>query len=112
MSGAFTAKNYNIKKAPKKITLLGDRVKPEPAQHIIEFPGGAIEVSRTSKNEYWAHITINRGQVVDDAEGREAALGRVVGVRVFDSEHGFLEAPIDVDNNSVEQIAVLIKVQR
>ena len=35
MSGAFTAKNYNIKKAPKKITLLGDRTKPEPAQHII-----------------------------------------------------------------------------
>ncbi len=110
MSGAFTAKNYNIKKAPKKITLLGDRTKPEPAQHIIEFPGGAIEVSRTSNNEYWAHILVNRGQVVDDAEGREAAIGKVVGIRVY-GDGKFFEMENESERDTIEQIALLIKVQ-
>ena len=108
MSGAFTSNNYNIKRAPKKIVLLGDRTKPEPAQHIIEFPGGAIEVSRTSKNEYWAHILANRGQVVDDAEGRESALGTVVGVRIL-GDGKFID--VDCPNSDIEQVALLIKVE-
>ncbi|MHB1265894.1 MAG: hypothetical protein ACYC1S_16015, partial [Gemmatimonadaceae bacterium] len=64
MSDKFTAKNWPITSAPKRIELLGDRMKrPEPAQHIIEFPGGAVEVSRTSDGSYWAHIIVHRGQV-------------------------------------------------
>lgn len=51
--------------APEKITLLGSKQKPEPAQHIIEFPGGAIEVSRCSDGvHYWAHIHINLTEVI------------------------------------------------
>ncbi len=56
-----TTRNYLIDRAPGRIALLGDKTKrPEPASHIIEFPGGAIELSRTSGSDYWAHIIVNR----------------------------------------------------
>jgi len=40
--------------------------RPEPSEHIIEFPGGSISVTRTSDDQYWAHIWVNNGQVLDD----------------------------------------------
>ncbi len=50
----------------KVITLKGDPKNPESTEHHIEFPGGSISVCRTSKNEYWAHIYVNNGQILDD----------------------------------------------
>ena len=103
---AATAKNWPIAKAPKRVTLLGDpSVKAESAQHIIEFPGGAIEVTRTSDNEYWAHIIINRGWSDSEQEGIHAALGEVVDSRI-DSAAGVLAAP---NADSMTQIAVRIR---
>jgi hypothetical protein len=56
-----TTRNYLIDGAPRLIELLGDKTRrPEPATHIIEFPGGAVELSRTSDGNYWAHIIVNR----------------------------------------------------
>jgi hypothetical protein len=56
-----TTRNYLIDEAPRRIELLGDKTRrPEPATHIIEFPGGAVELSRTSDGNYWAHIIVNR----------------------------------------------------
>jgi len=111
MSEAFTAKVYQVGKAPKRITLLGDKKRPESAQHIIEFPGGAIEVSRTSDGNYWAHIIVNRGDVIDDAEGRVSARGVVISSRVDDGLH---IRGINDEHRMEEtrQIAVLIKVKR
>ncbi len=40
--------------------------RPEPSEHMIEFPGGSIAVMRTSNDEYWAHIWVNKKQVLDD----------------------------------------------
>ena len=61
MSQQVTTKNFLYGKAPRKIELLGDKtIRPEPATHIIEFPGGAIELSRTTDGNYWAHIIVNR----------------------------------------------------
>ena len=80
---AFTAKNWLIDKAPAQVTLKGDKsICAEPAQHIIEFPGGAIEVSRTTDGNYWAHIIVNKGQIVDDTKGRESAFGVVQRTRL------------------------------
>lgn len=103
---AYTAKNYQIGKAPRHITLLGDKtVRPESAQHIIEFPGGAVEVSRTSDGRYWAHILVNRGQVIDDCDGRVSAVGQVIDSRVWRDGDGLSE----IGNHAeVSQIAVLI----
>ena len=38
--------------------LLGDpNVKPEKPYTIIQFPGGHVEIARTSTDEYWVHVT-------------------------------------------------------
>ena len=99
------AKNYRYEKAPKKITLLGDKRKPESAEHIIEFPGGAIEVARTSDGNYWAHIIVNRNWADSDQEGSYAAIGEVIGSRIGHAD-GVETVP---DQDSIYQIAVLIK---
>lgn len=105
---AFTCKNYSLggKKTPKKIVLLGDKTKrPEPAQHIIEFPGGAIEVSRTSDGNYWAHIIVNRDYLLDDCEGMRRAFGEIVGGRI-DADNGVNQIP---DHGRITQVAMLIR---
>jgi len=107
MADAFTAKNYQIRNAPKRIDLLGDKTKrPEPAQHIIEFPGGAVEVSRTTEGSYWAHILIHRGQPIDEAQGFQSVQGQVVDSRIGRSYPGGVSG-IEHEGE-VEQIAVLI----
>lgn len=109
MSAKATAKNWLIEKAPKLLELFGDKTrKPEPAQHIIEFPGGAIELSRTSDDEYWAHIIINRGWSDRDQEGLHAARGEVVAARL-DSGEAIVDLP---HLDTVKQIAVRIRAVR
>lgn len=105
---AFTCKVQQYGKGPKRIELLGDKTKrPESAQHVIEFPGGAIEVSRTTEGDYWAHIIVHRGQPIDDAQGLVSARGQVIGSRIG-REHPFALGGID-DESQVTQIAVLIR---
>ena len=106
-----TTKNYLIHKAPKRIELLGDRTKrPEPATHIIEFPGGAIELSRTTDGNYWAHIIVNRDFALPgEIEGLEGAYGEIVGSRMdyeFPTEPNIVVVP---DASKLRQIAILIK---
>ena len=105
---AYTARNYQFGKGPKHIELLGDKTKkPESCQHIIEFPGGAIELSRTSSGDYWAHIIVHRDHVVPDAEGRESAVGQVIDGRIG---REFPHGVVGIDGaESIEQIAVLIR---
>lgn len=111
---AFTAKNWPITKAPRRITLLGDRAKPEPATHIIEFPGGAIELSRVDDDHYWAHIIVNRKWALDEMDGQlHGALGTVVDSRVFVERQGLREiVPDPADRAEVSQVAVLIRKNR
>lgn len=107
---AVTARTFQAGKAPKRLDLLGDKtIRPEPAQHIITFPGGAIELSRTSDGNYWAHILINRGWALEDQEGFHAATGEVLDSRL-DRDDG--EIP-EIDRASdLRQIAVLIRPTR
>lgn len=105
---AFTAKNWNIDKAPARTSLFGDKTrKVEPAQHIIEFPGGAIEISRTTDGNYWAHIMVNKGQVIDDAEGRESAHGVIVHSRM--QMEGATSVARIPNEEAIQAISILIK---
>ena len=106
MSGAFTSKNFPINKAPRRIELFGSKKRPESAQHIIEFPGGAIEVSRTTDCNYWAHIIVNQEY------GREegSLLQQARGIVEFSSllRGSAVETGIE-GAERLTQIAVLIK---
>jgi hypothetical protein len=109
-----TTRNYLIDGAPRLIELLGDKTRrPEPATHIIEFPGGAVELSRTSDGNYWAHIIVNRDFALPgDIEGMEGAYGEIVGSRIdyeFPTEPNIVEIPAA---QQVRQIAILIKPRR
>ena len=106
-----TTKNYLIDCAPKQIKLYGNKgLKPEAATHVIEFPGGAIELSRTSAGNYWTHIIVNRDFVLPgDVEGIEAAYGEIVDSRLdyeFPIHPNVVEVP---DEQHLRQIAILIK---
>lgn len=89
----------------KVITLKGDKHKPEPATHIIEFPGGSIEVTRTTDGDYWAHIAVNRGQALDDCEGFHGNTAQVVDARI-DRTVGSVEGLPDHD--TIQHIAIRI----
>jgi hypothetical protein len=111
MSQQSTSKSFQYGNAPGKIQLRGDKTKrPEPATHIIEFPGGAVELSRTTEGNYWAHIIINRDFALpEDLSGLYAAHGEIVGSRidyVFPADPNIVDVP---DAEHVRQIAVLIR---
>ena len=106
-----TTRSYLIDRAPGRIALLGDKTKrPEPASHIIEFPGGAIELSRTSGGDYWAHIIVNRDFALPgEVEGLERALGEIVDSRM---DYAFPACPnvVPVPHApELRQIAILIR---
>jgi hypothetical protein len=97
---AATAKEYTYGKAPKKIELKGDLKNPESAEHIIVFPGGSIAVCRTSDNNYWAHISVNR-EAVDGAGDRQSKVGVIEVIRV-DTIDGVKQVePVDTDHFAV-----------
>lgn len=105
-ASAFTAKNYAFDDAPARTTLRGDKtIRNEPAQHIIEFPGGAIEVTRTTDGDYWAHVIVNRHPPFEDGGTRESARGEIVGSRI-DAPGGIIDVPL---TDSLEQIAIRIR---
>lgn len=89
MADLFTAQQMHIGKAPKRIELFGDKTKKvEAAQHIIEFPGGAIELTRCTDGTYWAHILANHGFHEGDGKGFSSASGSVIDSRIVrDGEH-------------------------
>jgi hypothetical protein len=114
MSQQSTTKSFQYGSAPGKIHLLGDKTqKPEPATHIIEFPGGAVELSRTTDGNYWAHIIVNRDFALPEgAKGLYGAYGEIVGSRI---DYDFPTDPhiVDVPNaEQVRQIAILIRPTR
>lgn len=102
---SFTAKVMQLGKAPAKVQLLGDARRPESAQHVIEFPGGAVAVSRlTDGSGYWAEITINDRQGIPESQGLFGGTARMVESRVA-TRAGVTDLPVE----GVLQLAVLVK---
>lgn len=109
---AHTVKNNPFGKGPKKTKLLGDKSKKiESTTHIIEFPGGAVEVSRCEDGSYWAHIIINRVFGQGDADGMTTALGEITDTRV-DYEDPKLGVCDITPKMPFTQVAVRIKPVR
>ena len=64
----------------QEIILHGDRRDPEPTYLRIRFPGGEVELVRTSEAGYWAHVYVN----TPDHEGWDpaATMGRMTDARL------------------------------
>lgn len=78
------------------VHLEGDPKKHrEPGEVWIHFPGGSIGVSRTTDNEYWAHMTVNSAKEVSNGYAKEigqATDQRIdcTGIHVNDADLGSL----------------------
>lgn len=106
----YTAMNDLFDEAPAKRVLRGDKKrKAEPATHIIEFPGGSVEVSRLEDGSYWAHIIVNRKWADKSQSGLYAALGSVQSSRIDWQERRLEEIPELPDAAHLTQIAVHIR---
>lgn len=62
------------------IRLRGDRRNPEPDHVRIMFPGGDVDVVRTTDGEYWVHVRVDSPEDVK-AESAEVS-GRLVDARL------------------------------
>lgn len=49
------------------VTFKGNPKSPEPSLGVIKFPGGNVEVSRTTDGKYWAHISIDNASFVENS---------------------------------------------
>ena len=83
-------------------------IRLEPSEHIIKFPGGSIGVSRTSDNEYWAHIVVNDKQVIEDIHWQSKP-GQVVEGRIDYAYHSFGDVEEIRNPEDVIHVAVRIK---
>jgi hypothetical protein len=63
------------------VRLLGDRNQPEPSTFIVQFPGGEVEISRTTGDDYWVHVRPNTDDDVLVSEGAKVK-GRLARARV------------------------------
>jgi len=88
-----------------KTTLHGDpKIKPEKPYTIIGFPGGDVEISRTSDNKYWIHVRVEQGSelfqngvILDarvDAKGRYTEINDVLRT--------------ELDKGDIDHIAFLV----
>lgn len=107
----YTVINDLFDNAPKRRVLKGNKkAKPEAAEHIIEFPGGAIEVARLDDGTYWAHIIVNRAYAIETLmPGLKGATGIVVESRIDWGERSLDTIPSLPDGSNLTQIAVRIR---
>lgn len=49
------------------LIIRGNKQNPEPTLHVIQFPGGQVEVSRCSDGTYFTHIHVNESANVVDS---------------------------------------------
>ena len=97
---------YGEKKA-KQIDLYGDpKIKIESAEHIINFPGGSFSVTRTSNDEYWVHISINKDVVIDDVPYL-SKMGNIERIRI-DTPDGVKS----IDPQDTDHFAILVSTKK
>lgn len=61
----------------------GKRSDPEPQTAVIKFPGGHVEVTRTTDGRYWAHVEAEKPESIQESridynhEGYKATGGSI-----------------------------------
>jgi hypothetical protein len=90
-----------MKKENKVFIIKGDKLKqPEPIHHTIIFPGGHINVTRTTDNNYWAHIKVNKEKNEDLDTVEDSKEGKILKIR-YDTSEGVKTIEADTDHFAV-----------
>ena len=105
-----TEQNFSGKSAIGEFTWHGDpAIKNEKPLTVVYFPGGIVEISRTSDNRYWAHIMVNHPEALKARTGSTVGAGKVVDARI-DARGRYLSDGInrEIMATDFEHIAILI----
>lgn len=90
------------------VRLEGDRRNPEPESFRVTFPGGEVDVTRTSDDDYWVHLRVyeNEDAVLTDGE---RVPGQVVDARLdIRGKHASETAVGDFDHPGLYHLAVRV----
>ena len=90
----------------KEIILKGNPKNPESAEHHIVFPGGAISICRTSDNQYWAHIKVNKEKGMSGAGTYDEKEGNIEVIRI-DTPNGVKV----LNHQEADHFAILISTK-
>lgn len=89
------------------VKLEGNPQKPEPIYFRVMFPGGDVDIVRTTDDEYWIHIHVNNNNSTSyDPMEPEA---RIVDARLDIADRGITETNMgDFNNPNLFHLAVRI----
>ena len=103
-----TSVNFPGKCAIGEFTLHGDpEIKIEKPYTLLRFPGGQIEISRTTDDRYWVHIAVN---APDDVIGTDNRIGVIDDARI-DAADRYVDPQIaqEIVKADVRHVAILIR---
>lgn len=67
------------------VELFGDRSRPEPDHFRVKFPGGIVDIARTTDGDHWVHTVVNNPRRVGfDPAGQD--VGAIVDARSGDAD--------------------------
>ena len=84
----------------------GNKASPEPEHHEFRFPGGSVNLQRTSNNEYWVHIEIVKEDSVCSEISSHSKAGKLIEGRA-DTMTGVVDVPV----SGVNHIAFLVSTE-
>lgn len=96
-------------KIGQRTQLLGDpSLKIEKPYTIIGFPGGDVEVSRTTEGNYWVHVAVH-----SDLDVAGQPMGKIIDARMdaVGADCGLANRAMQsaLKNHDVQHIAFLIQ---
>lgn len=94
------------------VELTGDPKKqPEKPHFRVAFPGGDIDIARTTDGEYWVHVNVNR--VENGGYEPESDTGRITDARLDIHGKSTTEADLgDFGHEGLFHIAFKIEVDK
>lgn len=109
---ATTGKHLKLKAMGDNVIgvqLEGNPKKPEPIHFRVMFPGGDIDIVRTSDNEdYWVHIRVNHPDDGEDPD-RSVQDAKIVDARLDLIDKAAIHTDVgDFNNPSLYHLAVRV----
>lgn len=91
------------------VELKGDRKNPEPMHFRVKFPGGDVEVVRTTDEDYWVHVRVNKPDHTVDTDD---PTGKIVDARLdILGKHASETKVGDFDNPKLYHLAVRVETE-
>ncbi len=92
------------------VRLEGNPKKPEPTHFRVAFPGGDLEVTRTTVGDYWVHVRVNKA---GDAHGPHEHVASLTDARLdlADRHAGDVDMG-DFDDPNLYHLAVRVTLDK